>query len=104
MLLTEKYPLSTFKTCGIVVPKGGAYMELLKTIFPFSFATKNDVVALVINIVIYLVVGAIAGLIIGLLAKIPVIGILFGLIGGVIGLYCLVGIILSVLDYMKVLK
>lgn len=79
-------------------------MAMLKQFFPLSFGEKQDIFALLINILIYFIAGAIAGLIIGLLASIPVIGIIFGLIGGVVGLYSLVGIVLSCLDYFKVLK
>ena len=41
---------------------------------------------------------------IGLLAKIPLIGIIFSLVGSLIGLYALVGIVLSILVFVKVLK
>ena len=79
-------------------------MDMLKQIFPFSFAAKNDLTALIINIVVYIAVGAVVGFVLGLLGQIPFIGFLFSLIGWVVGLYCLVGIVLAVLDYMKVLK
>lgn len=79
-------------------------MDLLKSIFPFSFGAKKDVVALVVNILIYLVAGAVAGVVLGLLGRIPVLGLLFRLLSGLVGLYCLVGIVLSVLDFMNVLK
>ena len=36
--------------------------------------------------------------------KIPVLGMIIGLVGGLVDLYVLVGVVLSVLDYMKVLK
>ena len=79
-------------------------MDLLKAIFPFSFGAKKDVVALVVNILIYLVAGAVVGVVLGLLGRIPVLGLLFRLLSGLVGLYCLVGIVLSVLDFMNVLK
>ena len=79
-------------------------MDMLKKIFPLSFGEKKDVVALVVNIVIYLVVGLVAGILIGLLAKIPVLGVIIALGGGLVDLYVLVGIVLSVLDYLKLLK
>ena len=43
-------------------------------------------------------------LLIGLLALIPIIGIVIGLVGGLVDLYVLIGIVLAVLDYLKVLK
>ena len=33
-----------------------------------------------------------------------VLGIIIGLLGGLVDLYCLIGIVLVVLDYLKVLK
>lgn len=79
-------------------------MDLLKKFFPFSFITKKDVVALVVNIVIYLAVGVLIGFAIKLVSIIPLIGFIIGLLGGLVDLYILVGIILSCLDYFKVLK
>ena len=79
-------------------------MDMLKKFFPFSFKEKKDVAALVINVLIYLVVGLIAGFAIGLLAIIPIVNLIVGLLGGLIDLYVLVGIVLSILDYLKVLK
>lgn len=76
---------------------------MLSKIFPFSTRSKT-VEGLIISIVIYIVCGAVAGLVIGLLAKIPIIGVIFGLIGGIVDLYCLCGIIISVLIYCKVVS
>lgn len=78
-------------------------MDMIRKVFPFSFGAK-EVKELVIKILIYLVVGAVLGWVIGLFAKIPVLGLIFSLAGTVVGLYCFVGIVLAVLDYMKVLK
>ena len=72
-------------------------MEMLKKFFPYSFGAA-DVKGLVIKILVYLVASAVLGFILGL---IPLLG---GLVGGVVGLYCTVGWILAILDYMKVLK
>lgn len=79
-------------------------MDMLKKIFPFSFKEKKDIAALIINILLYLVGDIIAGFVIGLLASIPLIGIVFSLVGSLVGLYCLAGLVLSCLDYFKVLK
>lgn len=72
-------------------------MDILKKLFPLSFKEKNGVGGLIVNIIIHLVADLVAGLIIGL---IPILGLL----GGLIGLYFTVGIVLSVLDYLKILK
>lgn len=79
-------------------------MDLLKKFFPFSFTTKNDITALVVNIIIYLAAGVLIGFAIKLVSIIPLIGFIVGLVGGVVDLYILIGIILSCLDYFKVLK
>jgi len=86
-------------------------MDTLKKIFPLSFGA-SDVAGLVIKIIIYIVVAAIGGIIIGLaaavLALIPFIGgilaWLVGSIGSLVGLYSLIGIVLTCLDYFKILK
>lgn len=53
---------------------------------------------------IYIVIDVVCGVVIGLLAKIPLIGILFSLVGAVVGLYALVGVVLSILVFLKVVK
>ena len=78
-------------------------MDMLKKYFPFSFKAK-DVKDLVINIVSYLVVSIVGGWVLGLIGAIPVIGLIADLIGALLGLYCLVGIVLALLDYFKLLK
>ncbi len=78
-------------------------METLKKFFPHAFKA-NEVKDLVISIIIYLVIGFVGGLIIGLLSGIPFIGWLFSIVGGLLDLYTLVGIILAVLVFAKVLK
>jgi len=78
-------------------------METLKKIFPLSFMAKDNN-GFVVNLVIYVVVGVVAGLILGLLGKIPLIGFLFSLIGSLISLYVVIGIVLAVLDFLKIIK
>ena len=77
-------------------------MDMLKKIFPFSFKSK-EVKDLVINIVIYLVASIVGGWLLGLLGGIPLLGVIFDLIGSLFGLYCLLGIVLAVLDFLKIL-
>lgn len=72
-------------------------MDTLKKLFPLSFKAKNGISGLIVNILIHLAADLVAGLIIGL---IPILGIL----GGLIGLYFTVGIVLSILDYLKIIK
>ena len=79
-------------------------MDMLKKFFPYSFAAKKDVAALVINIIVYIVVGFIAGALIGLLWWVPIVNIITGILGSAIELYILIGLVLTVLDYCKILK
>lgn len=72
-------------------------MDMLKKFFPYSFGAK-DVAGLIIKIVVYIVASAVLGFVVGL---IPLVG---GLIGSLIGLYSTVGLVLAILDYLKVLK
>ena len=75
-------------------------MDMLKKIFPLSFQSKPDIASLVINILIQLVVSAVAGWVVGIVAALPLIGFIFGLLS----LYFMAGIVISLLDYFKVLK
>lgn len=78
-------------------------MDMLKKYFPFSFKA-TEVKELVISLLIYIVIDIVCGVVISLLSAIPLIGILFSLVGAVIGLYALVGIVLAILVFVKVIK
>ncbi len=77
-------------------------MSTLKKLFPFSFGLSGDVIKLIISIIIYLVIGAVGGVIIGFLSGLAVIGWLFAIIGSLLGIYTLVGIVLAVLNFLKI--
>lgn len=88
-------------------------MDLLKVIFPmWKLRSRNDIKDLIINIVIYLIGGIIGGVVLALAGLItgwiPALGailsILFGAIGGIIELYILVGIVIEILLFAKVIK
>ena len=79
-------------------------MDTLKKLFPYSFKAKKDISALIVNVLIYLVFDIVAGAIIGLLSGLPLVGGVLGLIGGLLGLYVTVGLILSILHYLKLVK
>lgn len=78
-------------------------MDKVKKFFPLS-GRGTDVKTLIISIVIYVVIAFVCGLILGLLGAFPLIGWLFRIIGWIIDLYCLVGIVLTVLNFLGVLK
>ncbi len=79
-------------------------MATLKKLFPYSFKAKKDLGALIVNVLIYFVFDIVAGAIIGLLSGLPLIGWAFALVGSLLGLYVTVGLILSILHYLKVVK
>ena len=80
-------------------------MDLLKTLWPFSFKVKEkDVTSLIVQLIVLIVVCAIAVVAIGILAKLPIIGWIVGIVGSLVGLYCLVGIVLCILQYCGMLK
>jgi len=78
-------------------------MDTLKKFWPRAFKA-NDVGALIVTIIIYIVADVICGFVIGLLGALPLIGFLFSLVGSLIGIYFFVGIVLAVLNFLKVLK
>ena len=78
-------------------------MNMVKSLFPQAMQAR-DVKGLVITILVYAIVAFVAGLIFGLLDNIPLLGFVFGLVGWVIGVYCAVGIIVSLLVFLNVVK
>ena len=76
---------------------------MLKKYFPRAYKSK-DLASFIVSLIIYALIDIVCGVVIGLLAKLPIIGIIFSLLGSLIGLYALVGIILSILVFVKVLK
>ena len=77
--------------------------HMLLNYFPWSRKAK-DVTGLIISIIIYLVLSVILGAAFGLLSKIPVLGWIIGIIGSLVGIYCLIGIVISILVFLKVMK
>ena len=78
-------------------------MDILKKLFRFSFRAK-DLSNLIVSLLVYIVIDVVCGVVIGLLAKLPLIGWLFALVGSLVGLYAFVGIVVTVLVFLKVLK
>ena len=79
-------------------------MNTLKKFFPFSFTEKKDTASFVITVAIMLAIAIVVGFVIGILSKIPLIGLIFGLVGSLFDLYVLVTVVLTFLDYFKVIK
>ena len=87
-------------------------MDVLKKIFPLSWKFTKDTANFIVGIIIHLLLGVIFGLVAGLAAIlvgwIPVVGAVLiwalSVVGYVIGLYSLVGLILLILVFCKVIK
>ena len=87
-------------------------MKELKKWFPVSFDRSKSLVEMLIGVVIYLVIGLLAGLLIGFAGAItgwiPVVGTvvewLLRIVGILVEAYNLVGIVLLILAFLKVIK
>lgn len=79
-------------------------MYKLKKLFPLAFTFKRNVAELARNLIIQFVIMMVIGAAIGVLAKVPLVGFIFGIAGGLIDLYMAVGIVLSILDYLNIIK
>ena len=78
-------------------------LNALKPYFPQAFGA-NSIKSLVIAVLIYAVVAWVAGIVISLLSWIPIVSFILGVLGWVIDIYCVVGIILSILVFLKIVK
>ena len=79
-------------------------METLRKLFPYSFQPKKDIGSLIVNVLLHMVAGIVIGFLCTILFFIPLLGLLAGLISALAELYLTAGVILSVLDYLKLLK
>jgi len=78
-------------------------MDVLKKFFPHAFKA-TDTTAFVVTLIIYLVISVVCGVVIGFLGGLPIIGVLFSLLGSLIGLYTFIGLVLTILVFVKVIK
>ncbi len=78
-------------------------MDTLKKYFSHAFKsrTTND---FIVALIVYAVIGIVGGAIIGFLKGLPIIGAVFGIAGAIIELYTLIGVVLSILVFVKVVK
>lgn len=88
-------------------------INALKPLFPvtynldkfvaLSFASNAELFTMLAKIAIYLVVGIVVGAILGVIGAIlPFLAFVWWVIGVVAELYIVVGIVLVVLDYLKI--
>ena len=71
--------------------------------FPIS-ARAKDLKGLLVSILIYIVVGLLIGLGLKILAILPLIDILLSIIGWLVELYIAVGVVISILVFLKIVK
>lgn len=87
-------------------------MDSLKKIFPLSWKFTADVSNFIVGIIIYIVLCVPVGIVLGLAKMIvewiPVVGNILvwalGVVGGLVGIYALIGLVLLILVYCKVIK
>lgn len=78
-------------------------MNMIKSFFPQAMQA-HDVKGLVIAILIYAIANFVVGFVLGLLNNLPLVGFVFGIIGWAVSIYCAVGIIVSILVFLKIVK
>ena len=76
----------------------------MKKWFPLSFTWSKSLGSMLIGVLVYLVVGAVAGIAISILSAIPIVGIIAWVLGLAVDAYVLVGIIILILAYLKIVK
>ena len=70
--------------------------------FPLSASVRpGDVGSLILSMVIYVVACAVLGILQAVLGWIPLVGVLLKMVFGLMGLYCVGGMILSVLKFFQ---
>ena len=75
----------------------------LRKYFPQAFASR-DVRSLVVTLITYAIFSFLAGIVLGLLSGIPILGFIFSVIGWMVELYCVAGIVLAILVFLKVVQ
>lgn len=79
-------------------------MDTLKKLFPFSFNKSKELNDFIVTLIIYVVAAVVIGVLIGVLASIPILGVIFSIVGTLVDLYFLIGIVLSILVFCKVIQ
>lgn len=77
-------------------------MEKVYRYFPLSASVHPEQIkSLILSVVIYLAACAIMRILQAILGWIPIVGTLLRLVFSLLGLYCVAGIILSILKYFQ---
>lgn len=89
------------------------FINALKPLFPVTyslekfvtlkFASNAELFTLLVKIAVYLVIGIVVSAVLAVAGiLLPFLGLVWGLIGTLVWLYQVAGIVLAVLDYLKV--
>lgn len=74
----------------------------LRSYFPLNAnVRRQELSSLILCVVVYLIISAVAGLAASLLGWLPIVGWVVDIVAWLIGVYCLVGMILAIVDYFK---
>ena len=74
----------------------------LRSYFPLNAnVRRQELSSLILCVVVYLIISAVAGLAASLLGWLPIVGWVVDIVAWLIGVYCLVGIVLAILDFVK---
>ena len=73
-----------------------------RSYFPLNAnVRRQELSSLILCVVVYLIISAVAGLAASLLGWLPIIGWVVDIVAWLIGVYCLVGIVLAILEFVK---
>jgi len=73
-----------------------------RSYFPLNAnVRRQELSSLILCVVVYLIISAVAGLAASLLGWLPIIGWVVDIVAWLIGVYCLVGIVLAIIDFVK---
>ena len=73
----------------------------MRELFPLSAKVK-DVKSLIISILLYIVISVVTGFILNFFTFIPLVGTAIGFISRLIDLYCMGGMVISIMCFAKV--
>lgn len=82
-----------------------ALVQKLLATLKIEFKDPQAWLPMVIQIVLYVLADFVVGIVLGIVGFIlPFLGFFWGVLGTLVGLYTLCGIVLSVLDYLKMFE
>ena len=80
-------------------------MSTLRALWPMAFKIeRSNIGSFIVQLVVFAVVCTVVGWIMSLLSHIWIIGWIFGILGSLMEVYCVVGVVLSILVFVGVLS